>query len=278
MTILVTGASGHVGSGVLNALTAAGANVRAVSRSPRPGQFPDGVDVVRADLDDPQTYSAALDGVQKVFLYASPLTAGDFAAAARRAGVEHIVVLSSIGVVSPHPENNPIARTHQAVEDAIIESGVDWTFVRPGYFATNMLRWEDIRTLRELRTAFPDATSSPVHERDIAGVAALSLLEDAQRGRAHAVLGAGPSTVREQVAAISRAIGEPVRLVSIDVDAYRQQLSASLPVFAVDHLIQAAGNIPVPPPDAAIDSVRELLGRAPLSFEEWAKDHADQFR
>ncbi|MDQ0946494.1 uncharacterized protein YbjT (DUF2867 family) [Streptomyces phaeochromogenes] len=277
MTLLVTGARGNVGGAVLEALLAAGAPVRAMSRTPQYGQFPDTVEMVRADLTAPESFPQALRGVSKVFLYAHPVTALDFAAAARDMGVEHIVVLSSASVISASADD-PIARQHRGVEEAVIASGVEWTFVRPGYFATNMLRWQSIRTDRELRTAFPDATTSPVHERDIAAIAAVCLLDDAHKGKAHAVLGAGPSTVREQVAAIAEAINEPVRVVETDVETYRAELSAKLPAFAVDLLIEARGNIPAVPAEVARDAVPDLLGRPALTVATWANDHADLFR
>src|ERR1700727_2526409 len=88
MTVLVTGAEGHVGALVLSELIAAGETVRATSRAPQPGQFPDGVEVVQLDLDDAVGLPAALAGVHKVFLYAHPRTAKQFAHAARAAGVE----------------------------------------------------------------------------------------------------------------------------------------------------------------------------------------------
>lgn len=278
MAILVTGAGGNVGSAVLTALVAVGAPVRASSRSPHPGRFPDGVEVVRADLTAPETFPEALDGVAKVFLYAHPETAAEFAAAARTAGVDHVVVLSSSAVIPAGSDHDPIAERHRAVERAVREAGLDWTFVRPGYYATNTLRWQSIRTRRELRTAFPDAVSSPVHERDIAEVAARSLLDDAQRGRAHAVLGPGPSTVRQQVAAIARALDEPVDIVEIDTETYRTELRAQLPEFAVTALIDARGHLPLLPPDVAVDAVQDLLDRPPLTFDTWARDHAHDFR
>jgi uncharacterized protein YbjT (DUF2867 family) len=125
VTILVTGASGNVGGTVLTALVAAGATVRASSRSPHPGQFPDGVEVVRADLTAPETFPHALDGVDKVFLYAHPETAADFATAARNAGVNHVVVLSSSSVIPVSSAHNPIAERHRAVEQAVRAAGLD---------------------------------------------------------------------------------------------------------------------------------------------------------
>jgi uncharacterized protein YbjT (DUF2867 family) len=99
--------------------------------------------------------------------------------------VEHVVLLSSSTVLSPDSEANPIALRHIAAERALDEAGLDRTFVRPGYYATNALRWwQMIRTGRVLRTAFPDAVTSPVHERDIAQVAVRALLDDTHRGAA----------------------------------------------------------------------------------------------
>jgi len=163
MTILVTGARGHVGALVLSELMAAGETVRAASRALQPRQFPDGVEVVQLDLDDRVGLPAALAGVRKVFLYAHPRTATQFAHAAREAGVEHVVLLSSSSVLRSDAKTNPIALAHSVVEEALDDAGLRRTFVRPGYFATNSLRWQSIRSARVFRTAFPEATTSPVH-------------------------------------------------------------------------------------------------------------------
>lgn len=278
MATLVVGARGHVGGAVLSGLLAAGEVVRASSRAPQPGDFPEGVEVVRADLTDPASWPEVLAGMRKVFLYAHPETATEFTAVARDAGVEHVVLLSSSSVLLPDAASNPIAQRHIAAERALDEIGLARTFVRPGYFATNTLRWRSIRTERVLRTAFPDATSSPVHERDIADVAVRALLDDTHRQDAHAVLGAGPVTQREQVAAIAEALGEPVRVDEVDVDTYRAELLAELPVPLVERLLQSRGSVPSLPADLATDAVPEMLGRPALTFAEWARDHATDFR
>jgi uncharacterized protein YbjT (DUF2867 family) len=278
VTILVTGARGHVGGAVLTELLAAGQAVRASSRDPKPGELPDGVEVVRADLTEPASLPGALAGVRKVFLYAHPQAAAQFAAAAREAGVEHVVLLSSSSVLFPDAESNPIALQHITVERVLEGAGLGWTFVRPGYFATNTLRWPSIRTERVLRTAFPEGTASLVHERDIAAIAVRALLDDAHRGAAYPVLGAGPLTVREQVAAIAAALGEPVRLDEVDVDTYRSELLTQLPEVIVDRLVQAQGHVRVLPAELATDAVPEVLGRPALTFAEWTRDHAAAFR
>ena len=278
MTILVIGARGNIGAIVLRELLAAGAAVRVAGRDPRPGQFANGVDAVRADLSDPATLPGALSGVRKVFLYAHPETAADFAAAARQAGVEHVVLISSYSVLAPAATFNPIAQMHLTVERALDDAGLNRTFIRPGYFATNSLRWQSIRTERVLRTAFPEAVTAPVHERDIAEVAVRALLDDAAPKAAYPVLGAGPVTIRHQVAAIAAALGEPVRLQEVDVDTYRTELLTQLPAPLVDRLIEAGGSVLPLPADVATDAVPELLGRPALTFADWARDHATDFR
>jgi uncharacterized protein YbjT (DUF2867 family) len=283
MTILVTGARGDVGGAVLAGLAAAGEPVRASSRAPQAGEFPGGVEVARADLTDPASWPAALAGVRKVFLYAHPEGAAEFAAefaaAARTAGVEHVVLLSSSTVLYPDAATNPIAIRHIAAERALDEAGLDRTFVRPGYYATNALRWwQSIRTGRVLRTAFPEAVTSPVHERDIAQVAVRALLDDTHRSAAYPVLGAGPVTVREQVAAIAAALGEPVRLEEVDVDTYRAQLLTQRPGPLVERVLQGRGSVPQLPAELATDAVPQILGRPALTFAAWARDHAADFR
>lgn len=276
--VLVTGGRGGVGRSVVRGLLDAGVRVRASSRDPRPGSFPAEVEPARLDLTEPDSLRAALDGVGQVFLYAEPDEIEGFVAAATAAGVEHVVLLSSASVLLPDPEGNPIARRHLAVERALDASGLDRTFLRPAYFATNTLRWTSIRTERRVRTAFPEGRTATVHERDMADVAVAALLDDTHRGRAHALLGAGRSTLREQVAAIAEAIAEPVEVEEVPVDEYRQQLLAQMPEPIVDRLLRQRGDAPVPPPEVAVDAVQDVLGRPPLPYSTWARDHAADFR
>jgi uncharacterized protein YbjT (DUF2867 family) len=279
MTILVTGARGHIGGAVLTELLAAGEGVRASSRNPAPGDFPDGVDVVRGDLADPATFPVMLDGVRKVFLYVAGDQAEAFTTEARNAGVEHIVLLSSNSVLFPDALENPTAVEHMNVEKALRDSGISWTFVRPGYLATNTFRWQSsIRKDRAVRTAFPEGSTPLVHERDVAAVAARALLDDDHRGQAYLVLGGATLTEREQVEAIAKASGEPIQLNVLDIGTYREELRARIPETFVEPIIQAAGQVPQVPEQMRVDAVPELLGRPPLTFAEWARDHAADFR
>jgi uncharacterized protein YbjT (DUF2867 family) len=105
--------------------------------------------VARADLADPASWPAARAGVRKVFLYAHPEGAPEFAAAARKAGVEHVVLLSSSTVLYPDAAASPIALRHLAAERALDEAGLDRTFVRPGYAANAPRWWRAIRAVAD---------------------------------------------------------------------------------------------------------------------------------
>ena len=85
-------------------------------------------------------------------------------------------------------------------------------------------------------------------------------------------------SLREQVADIAEAIGEPVRLEVVDADTYRADLLTQLPAPVVDRVIEGQGTIPQFPADLGVDAVSELLGRPALTFAEWSRDHANDFR
>lgn len=92
------------------------------------------------------------------------------------------------------------------------------------------------------------------------------------------MLGAGPLTIRQQVADIAEAIGEPVRFEVVDAGTYRADLLTQLPAPVVDRLVKGHGTIPQLPADLGVDAVPELLGRPALTFREWSQDHASDFR
>jgi hypothetical protein len=141
MVTVVLGARGNVGRHVAAGLQAAGQQVRVTSRNPATAGFSSRMQVAAADLEEAGTLPAALAGAESVFLYARPAGVRGFVEAARAAGVRHVVLLSSAAVVGADAEHNPIARQHRAVELVIEQSGIDWTFIRPGMFAANTRWW-----------------------------------------------------------------------------------------------------------------------------------------
>jgi len=276
---VVFGARGNVGRHVAAGLLARGEQVRVTSRNPATAGFPPQAQVAAADLEQPATLPAALAGAGKVFLYARPAGVQGFAEAARAAGVGHVVLLSSAAVVSADAEHNPIARQHRAVELAIEQSGIDWTFIRPGMFATNTRWWwaEPIRTANAVRMPYPDAQTAPVHEKDMAALAVTALTGEGHGHQAYTVYGPQSLTLRQQAAHIGDAIGREISIKVIAAGQAREELAATMSPAGADAVLRAwqAGNAG---PAQTSDIVEKITGRPAHTFAQWAADHADDFR
>ncbi|MGI3201127.1 SDR family oxidoreductase [Streptomyces sp. GLT-R25] len=128
--ILVTGATGNVGAGVVRAVAAAGEPVRAMSRSGEGAGLPQGAEGVAGDLNRPETVREALDGVRALFLMPGYEGQRAVLADARAAGVERVVLLS--GKSAAVDDGNAVTRYLRAAEDGVRESGLAWTLLRPG--------------------------------------------------------------------------------------------------------------------------------------------------
>lgn len=232
--------------------------------------------MVAADLARPQTLPAALDGVRKVFVYA---TAGmaDFAVAARAAGVEHVVVLSSGSVLLPYAHGNAIAEEHRAMERVLAASGLRWTPIRPLVLANNALTWSySIRTEGVARMLHPEAATAPIHERDVAAAAVAALTGSAESGVSDLLTGGELMSQRRQVELIGEAAGRSVRIEELtEARAQREFERFGSPAAAasvVQFIVAAArGGSP------ATGTARRILGRPPLPFARWAADHAATF-
>jgi uncharacterized protein YbjT (DUF2867 family) len=276
VTTLIIGARGAIGRHVLDGLLALGEPVRASARNPATAGLPAGVPVVAADLTSPASLAAALDGVRCVFTYAPPDPAG-FATAARRSGVEHVVVLSSGSVLLPQAAGNAITREHRAVEEALDRSGLRWTPIRPLVLATNALNWAGGVRDGLVRLVHPEGRTAPVHERDVAAVAVAALTGTALSDPAAMLTGGELLSQRRQVELIGAAIGRPVRVEELSEQRARVEFGAHEDPETVDAVLEfiadaARGGSP------ATSGVRDVLGREPLGFVQWAAEHAAQFR
>jgi uncharacterized protein YbjT (DUF2867 family) len=278
MTILVTGATGQVGRHVVAQLAAAGARVRAMSRRDFPA--PDGVEKARGDLLEPS--SLPLSGVGALFLFPEPRTARAVVAAAVAAGVRRIVTLSS-GAVTGGLDTDFQLPVEQAVE----ASGCEWTHLRPGEFASNTLRlWgPSIRASRVVRCHQSDWRGLPIHEADIAAVGVAALLSAGHHGRAYDLTGPARISAREQVSAISAALGEPVRFEEVTAARCRELLrqqggwAAANADFLTGFVPYSPGVAPDLIPELRpLPTVEEVTGRPARTYGEWARDHVADFR
>lgn len=275
MLVFVTGATGTVGRLVLPHLIDAGVDVRALTRRPETAGLPAAVETVRGDLEQPDALADALEGVDALYLIAAGERTSDVVDHAKESGVTSIVTLSS---ASAGFDDNPGGNHHRDFELTVEASGLPWTHVRPGMFATNLLDWaEAIKSSRTVRAPYNAARQAPVHEKDVAGVAAAALLDSAHAGAVYTLSGPESLTKSEQIEAISSALGEPVRFEEITPEQWREENGAHLPEYVLDWLLGYWENALVAP-EPVLPDVENVLGHPATPLAEWARNHRDDFR
>ncbi|MDH6126505.1 NAD(P)H-binding protein [Kitasatospora sp. GP82] len=283
--IVVTGASGNIGRGLVGQLLAEGAQVRALTRNPERAGLPEAAESVRADLTDSVSLERAFQGAESLYLNLAAggsTVVGQVVDAAVKAGIRRVVLNSSLSVTdTPADDEGFISRMHVLAERAIRASGLEWTFVRGGMYATNTLQWaEGIRAAGAVHGPYPEAVAAPVHEADLAAVTARALLDrsGAHLGTAPYVTGPQAVTQAGQVAAIGRAIGRELRFETVSPEAAAEAMAA--PGFPKEAALQLIGYLgaSVGTEPLITDEVQRITGRPARTFEDWARDHADDFR
>ncbi|GAB2668127.1 NmrA family NAD(P)-binding protein [Nocardia goodfellowii] len=269
MTTLVTGATGNTGRHVVRELIERGAPVRALTRNPAAAVevLPSGVELMAGTHTEPHTLDAVLEGVERLHV---TVTAGladvgpELVRRAVDAGVRRITVVWG-GAVGP-------------VEQAIADSGVEWTRLEPQEFMSNTLTWADsIRAEGVVREPY-DLPSALVHEADIGAVAAVALLEDGHSGRVYNLTGPEALTPRQRVAILSRALGRDISFATITHAQAIDRLTAT--GVSREDAEYVIGWYAAPAADATtvVDTVQRVTGRPARSFEQWVAEHVERFR
>jgi len=270
--IVVTGATGNVGRLLMAELTAAGERVVGVSRRGAAG-------VQKGDLTAPESLRATMQGARALFvLLAGGGEAVDADAVldvAKAGGVERVVLLSSQGV-----RTRPGARSHAplgAFEAALRGSGLQWTVLRPGGFASNAYAWAgSIRERRQAAAPFAQVALPVVDPADLAACASVTL-RDNHQAQVYELTGPAPITPRAQVEAIAAAIGEPVAFRELTRAEAAEQMSRFMPAEVVRGTLDILGS-PSADEQRVSPDVARLLGRPARDFAAWATEHAAAFR
>jgi len=279
---LVTGATGTVGRALTSLLLTEGAKVRAVTRNPRTAGLPDGAEVVEADPTSADTLADPLVGATAVFLNpaATGEATGRILELAAERGVTRAVLLSAAVVEDGVAEqSNILAAWHKGIEDAVTGSGLQWTIVRPGEFASNAAQqWgSQIRDTGVVRAAYGQSTTAPIHERDVAAVSMRALVSGEHARARYLLTGPQSLTRAEMVRILAEAIGRPVRFEEVSRDRALQALvglGAPRPIVETMLDWQAASQHR----EAFVSPVVEqVTGRPALSFAQWAADHVADF-
>ncbi|WP_233625535.1 SDR family oxidoreductase [Actinoplanes sp. ATCC 53533] len=256
--------------------------VTAVSRRPAP--IPAGVRHVPADLSDADSLRPALDGAEALFvLLAGGGTEVDPDAVlgtAKAAGVRR-VLLSSQGV-----RTRPGAASHAhlgAFEAAVRGSGLEWTILRSGGFATNAYAWAAAaaaaaatRERRLVAAPFADVALPVIDPADLAACAAVTLREN-HHTQVYKLTGPAAISPRNQAAALGAALGEEVTFVELTRTEAAAAMGAFMPPEVVAGTLDILGT-PTPDEQLVSADVARLLGRGPCPFAAWAADHVAAFR
>ena len=274
--ILVTGATGNVGGALAAQLASRGERVRAVVRDPARVKLPAGVEAVRGDLELPESLTPALDGARAVFLLGGWADMPYLLARIERARVQHVVLLTSRCVVGGRPDN-PITRLWLDSESAVRDSGVPWTVLRPSGYQSNALRWlPQLRQSDVVRAPWPDIAIAAIDPADIAAVAATVLAEPGHEGVVHTLSGPAPLRPADQIETLAAVLGRALRYEPLSDEQARLEMAADTPAPFIDAFFRfySDGEFDDSP---TVDTVQQITGHPPHSFEQWAQAHASAF-
>lgn len=264
MTVVVTGASGRTGGRVAQAAEAAGLTVRAASRAQG------------FDYEAPSTWADVLRGADAAYVvYPSDIGApgaaeavGALAGAAVGLGVRRLVLLSSRG-----------QDRARAAEEALRASGADWTVVRASWFAQNFSEGplvEELRLSGELVFPAGEVREPFVDVRDIGEVVVAALTAgDRYVGQTITVSGPRLLTFGEAVAEIGEAAGRALTYRAVSPRQYGDTLAGfGVPPEEVEALVEAFTQLLDGRNAHLSDGVRQVLGREPRDFREFAREAA----
>jgi uncharacterized protein YbjT (DUF2867 family) len=288
-TILVTGATGTVGSEVVKQLSAKGEIIKAAARSANDNIFGNlsGVQVVQLDYNNPGTLAAAFKGIDKLFLLtpASPKAAvlvTNLVNEAKKAGIRHIVKQSIIGVVSEMEFAHLLL--HRQAEKIIRESGIPFTFLRPNDFMQNFINFYSptIKSNNAFYLPAEDAKVSFVDVRDIAAVAVKTLTDDGKSrhiGKAYTITGPEALSYYQVAEILSNATGKKIDYVNVSEEVTRQGMKdMGWDDWLINTTLQLFDLYRKGYASHVSSAVEEVLERESISFSHFAKDYAQTFK
>lgn len=274
---LIAGATGTIGSSLVTQLKAVGAAFDVMTS--RDLGTVDGVPARRASYDEVDSLVRAFDGVDTLFVLL-PLVphklqlATNVARAARAAGVRHIVRSSGAGA---DPSSTfALPRLQGQIDQILAETGIPATFLRPAGFMQNYATFQaGMVRGGQVYAASADARQSLIDARDIAAAAVVVLQNPAPHaGQAYTLTGSESLTDSERVAILSSVIGKPVGFTAVPAEAAVASMrQMGMPDALVDWMASLNALVSAGYAAGVTDDVQRLLGRAPGTFEAFARDY-----
>ena len=298
-TVLVTGATGTVGSEVVKQLTSSsssssGSRVRAAVHSKNKADKLKNenktIEIVNMDYNKAETIVNALNEVDKIFLVTPPAPnmnelSSSLINEAKKNNIKHIVKLS---VLDADAEPGIlIGRWHRQEEKNIEESGIPYTFLRSGAFMQNFINYfgQTIKTQDTFYVPARDGKASFVDVRDIAAVATEILLNKNEskskqqyENKKYGITGSDALSYSQAAEILSKALGRKISYVNItEEDARKSMKNLGMEDLFVDALIEIYNVIESGNASQTIGAVEQITGLEPISFEQFVRDYASFF-
>ena len=282
--VLVSGATGNVGSRVVHELRERGVPVRAFVRDgdKAAGMLGEDVELAVGDFGDAGSLRAALDGVDGVFLACSNQPQqveyeNRVIDAAAEAGVRRIVKLSALGTEI----RSPVAfwDWHARIENHLRASGVPFVILRPTFGMANLLASaEAVKYTGKLFAPAGNAGISMIHPQDVAAVASVALTEVGHEGKLYTLTGPEAITFGQVAGYLWAALGREVEYLNVpDEAALQGMVEQGLPEFVAGQIVAVFGVLRSGAQERTTGTVRALTGRDPIGFAEFAGEHAPVF-
>jgi uncharacterized protein YbjT (DUF2867 family) len=240
------------------------------------------VELAQGDLDDPGSLDAALVGVDRAFFVSAVDRRyvgwfGNFLAAAQRSDSPHIVKFSGMGARIDSPSE--ILRQHGETDGALADSGLPYTILRPNSFYQNLL-WSagTIKDHGAFYLPIGSARQSLVDVRDIAAVAVAVLTGAGHEGNTYVITGPESLSYHEVADKLSAVLGRSIRYVDVSPEAaLDSMLKAGMPEWNARAVTELYGVFAAGQAAETTNTVEQITGRGPISFDQFARDHAAAF-
>lgn len=279
--ILITGATGHIGSELVQQLSDSGQPLRVLTRDSRKVMHLNPrIERAVGDLNQPETLKTAMHGVDRLFLVTLDSSQQDINAleVAKRAGVQHVVKLSTLEATKAAIQ---IGKWHREREQIIEKSGIAWTFLRPGMFMSNTIEWWATTIKEQGGVYFPGGKGkvAPVDPGDVAAVAAAALTQPGHEGCAYELTGSELLNMGEMVQIIGSVLGKRLNYANIPpLAAKLWMLKSGMDKKLVNALMEMLASLRKNEGAILTDTVAQVTGRPAQTFEWWCREHAAAFR
>ena len=281
--IIVTGATGTIGKGVVQELRGIGARFRVVARDPEKARKLLGDDhIVKADLGDRASLDAAFAGGTKLFLLGpgSPTQVADqhnAIEAAKAAGITHVVRSSAF--VSDPESTVSLGRWHGQTDEELRRSGLKWTILQPEAFMQNLLG--SVGTIKQQGSIYgtaKDGKIAMIDARDIARVAAHALVDLGHDGKTYVLTGPEAINYGRVAETFSQVLGRSVQYVDLPPEQARlAMLGTGLPEWLVDILLGLSSIYAAGRGAQVTDAVEQVGGAKPRTIAQFVRDHVLAF-